>query len=199
MIQFENAVNRYRKIVLEDLKAAGVECWIAGGAIRDYFMGVPILTDHDIFFPSQDHFDKAAEFFKGKDAKVIWESEKGMKVKWNKRTFDLVKFFRSGPQECIDQFDFTVSMFAVDYDKVYHGESSFIDLAKRQLMLNKIPFPASTLSRAFRYYKKGFLMCQGEMKKLVEAIQDMPKHEPMNPDDAPAPSGELQTFFIGID
>jgi hypothetical protein len=122
-----------------------------------------------------------------------------MKVKWKKRTFDLVKFFRANPQDCIDQFDFTVSMFAVDYDRVYYGESSFIDLAKRQLMLNKIPFPASTLSRAFRYYKKGFLMCQGEMKKLCEAIQEMPKSVPASEDAPTPPSGETQAFFIGID
>jgi hypothetical protein len=186
MIQFENAVERYRKVLLQNMKDSGVTCWLAGGAIRDYFMGVPILTDHDVFFPSQGEFDKAAAFFKSKEAKVIWESDKGMKVKWNKRTFDLVKFFRPDPQSCIDQFDFTVSMFAVDYDKVYHGETSFVDLAKRQLMLNQIPFPPSTLSRAFRYYKKGFQMCQGEMKKLIAAIQAMPKQEQTNPDETPA-------------
>ena len=68
-------------------------------------------------------------------------------------------------------------MFAVDKEKVYYGESSFIDLSKRQLMINKISIPPSTLSRAFRYYKKGFNMCHGEMRKLVESIQDMKKSE----------------------
>lgn len=199
MIQFENAVSRYRKIILEDLRTAGIKCWIAGGAIRDYFMGVPIVTDHDIFFPNQDEYEKAAAFFREKASKVIWESDKGMKVKYGKRVFDLVKFYRDGPQECINQFDFTVSMFAVDYDKVYHGETSFIDLAKRQLMINATPFPASTLSRAFRYYKKGFLMCQGEMKKLAEAIQNMPKPEPQEKNTETPPSGETGAFFIGID
>jgi hypothetical protein len=202
MIQFDNAVSRYRKIILSDLKEAGVTCWIAGGAIRDYFMGVPILTDHDLFFPNQEMYDKAVVYFKAKECKVIWESTKGMKVKYGKRVFDLVKFYASDPQACINAFDFTVSMFAVDYDKVYHGETSFIDLAKRQLMLNQLTFPASTMSRAFRYYKKGFLMCQGEMKKLVEAIQNMPKTtDSTNPDDATVPpSGDSVTaFFIGID
>ena len=199
MIQFENAVSRYRKIILNDLKEANVVCWIAGGAIRDYFMGVPIVTDHDIFFPDQDNYDKAVSFFKSKDSKIVWESDKGMKVKFGKRTFDLVKFFRSNPQECINQFDFTVSMFAVDYDNVYHGETSFIDLAKRQLMINQTPFPVSTLSRAFRYYKKGFAMCQGEMKKLVEAIQSMPKREETTESVEQPPSGDTSNFFVGID
>lgn len=203
MIQFENAVERYNKIILTELKDAGIICWIAGGALRDYFMGAPIKTDLDIFFPSEQEFEKCSVFFRAKGATVKWESDNGMKVVYNGKTFDLVKHYYAGPQECIDSFDFTVSMFAVDTEKVYHGETSFIDLAKRQLMLNKIPYPASTMSRAFRYYKKGFSMCLGEMKKLVEAIQDMPKPDEENTgtDEHPSPSGDkdLGTFFIGID
>lgn len=201
MIQFENAVERYNKIILSELKEAGIKCWIAGGAIRDYFMGVPIKTDHDLFFPSQEEYDKCTVFFKAKEAKVKWESDNGMKVIHNGRTFDLVKHFSTGPQECIDGFDFTVSMFAVDSERVYHGETSFIDLAKRQLMINKLPFPASSLSRAFRYYKKGFSMCLGEMSKLVKAIQEMPKEttEEQGENESEKSSSELAALFIGID
>lgn len=205
MIQLDNAVDRYNKIILTELKEAGITCWLAGGALRDYFMGVTIKSDYDIFFPDEENYNKCMAFFKSKEVVIKWESEHGMKVTYNKRTFDLVKHWFKGPQECIDAFDFTVSMFAVDTQRVYHGESSFIDLAKRQLMLNKIPFPASTMSRAFRYYKKGFYMCQGEMKKLIDAIQNMPKPVPVRNEDqegesAKPSSGEGMTrFFRGID
>lgn len=92
-------------------------------------------------------------------------------------------------------------MFAVDSEKIYYGETTFIDLAKRQLMINKITYPASTMSRAFRYYKKGFAMCQEEMKKMVEAIQEMPKAEPIAQpvDENEPPSGDSMAFFSGID
>ena len=173
MIQLDNAVERYNKIILTELKEAGINTWIAGGTIRDYFMGVKITTDYDLFFPNEEEYEKAKNFFKDKEAEVKWESENGMKVRYNGRTYDLVKKFFETPQATIDAFDFTVSMFSVDSERVYHGESSFIDLAKRQLMFNKITYPASSMSRAFRYYKKGFSMCQGEMKKLVESIQSM--------------------------
>ncbi len=201
MIQFDNAVDRYNKIILDDLSQAGVKCWIAGGALRDYFAGVKINTDYDLFFPDEQNYEKAVAFFKDKDAEIKWESENGMKVKHERRTFDLIKKFFPTPQSTIDSFDFTVSMFAVDTERVYYGESSFIDLAKRQLMVNKITFPASTLSRAFRYYKKGFSMCLGEMKKLIESIQEMPKEEPDddNTESEAPPSGDLAGFFSGID
>jgi hypothetical protein len=203
MIQLENAVARYGKIILTELKEAGIKTWIAGGALRDYFMAVKITTDYDLFFPNETEYEKAKTFFKAKEAEVKWESDNGMKVKYNGKTYDLVKKFFDTPQATIDAFDFTVSMFAVDFDKVYFGETTFMDLAKRQLMINKITYPASTMSRAFRYYKKGFTMCQGEMKKMVEAIQDMPKEEKRGDDTIDAnepPSGDgVGDFFFGID
>lgn len=206
MIQITNAIERYNTIILAEMKEANIKCWIAGGAIRDYFMGTKIKTDYDMFFPNQQEYEKAVVFFKAKNAVVKWESDNGCKVKYNNRTFDLVKHFFSDPQTTIDAFDFTVCMFAVDTDKLYYGETSFIDLAKRQLMINKILYPASTMKRAFKYYEKGFKMCVGEMAKMVEAIRnDMPsltaeqvdgteENDPNTP-----PSGGASDIFRGID
>lgn len=205
-IQFKNAVERYGKIILNEMKEADIKCWLAGGALRDYFMGVPVKTDYDMFFPDEAAYKKAREYFEAKDCEVKWESDKGCKVKYKEKTYDLVKMFFSNPQETIDAFDFTVSMLAVDNESIYCGETTFIDLAKRQLMINKITYPASSLSRAFRYYTKGFRMCQGEMKKLFEAIQSTPKEEKrtaINTADVKEQeqmsSGELGAFFAGID
>jgi len=203
MIQITNAVERYGKLILNELKEANINCWLAGGALRDYFAGVKVNTDYDLFFPNEIEYEKAKVYFKAKECTVKWESDNGMKVVYNGKTFDLVKKFFATPKETIDAFDFTVSMFAVDTENVYYGETTFMDLAKRQLMINKITYPASTMSRAFRYYKKGFSMCLGEMKKLVEAIQDMPKPEPKNEEQSQneeeKSSGDDLAFFVGID
>jgi len=201
MIQFDNAVERYNKVILAELTTAGINCWLAGGVLRDYFMGIYIKTDYDLFFPDEAEYKKAERYFLVNGAKVKWESDNGMKVVYNGNIYDLVKKFFATPQETIDNFDFTVSMFAVDGKTVYHGETSFIDLSKRQLMMNKITYPASTMKRAFRYYKKGFSMCVGEMKKLIEAIQAMPieanNTQPNEGDEMS--SGDMAKFFIGID
>lgn len=203
MIQLDKAVERYSSIILSELKESGITCWIAGGALRDYFMGIHVMTDYDIFFPSEIEYEKAKTFFKAKNAEIKWESDNGMKVVYNSKTYDLVKKFFATPTDTINAFDFTVSMFAVDTERLYYGESTFIDLAKRQLMINKITYPASTMSRAFRYYKKGFVMCVGEMKKMVEAIQDMPKPEKKegeeNAEQSEVSSADSMLFFTGID
>jgi hypothetical protein len=200
MIQLTNCVERFRKVILEELKSNNIKCWIAGGSVRDYFTSGAKISDYDIFFPNEEEFNKTKKFFTEKNCEIKWESENGMKVVYNKKTFDLVKKFFDSPQKTIEEFDFTVSMFAVDYDNVYYGESSFIDLSKKQLMINKITYPASTLSRAFRYNKKGFNICLGEMKKLIESIQDMPKPEITDENqDEEVTSGDLGGFFLGID
>src|SRR6185312_5093576 len=200
MIQITNAVERYSKLILNELKEAGINCWIAGGAIRDYFSGVKVNTDYDLFFPNDIEYEKCKVYFKAKECSVKWESDNGMKIIYNGKTFDLVKKFFATPKETIDAFDFTVSMFAVDTETVYYGETTFIDLAKRQLMINKITYPASTMRRAFRYYKKGFSMCVGEMKKMVESIQGMPKQEnAQDQNEEDKSSGEDLAFFTGLD
>ena len=206
MIQFENAVKRYGELILNEMKEANIICWLAGGALRDYFIGVPVTTDYDMFFPNEAEYKKAREYFEAKDCEVKWESDKGCKIKYKEKTYDLVKMFFTNPQTTIDTFDFTVSMLAVDNESIYCGETTFIDLAKRQLMINKITYPASSLSRAFRYYTKGFRMCQGEMKKLFDAIQSAPKEEKRTAtntvdvkEQEQMSSGELGAFFAGID
>lgn len=197
MDQLKNAVNRYTQMILSEMEEQEIVCWIAGGSIRDYFMGVPIKTDHDLFFPSSEHYDKCLSYFKEKDCEIVWESENGCKLKYKGRTFDLVKKFFPNPQSTIDEFDFTVSMFAVDKDRVYYGKTSFIDLAKRQLMINKITFPASTLSRAFRYHRKGFFMCQGEIKKIYDSIAKT--NTEVREEGEEITSGEMGEFFMGFD
>jgi len=200
MIQLTNAVERYNRLILSELKQANITCWIAGGALRDYFAGVKIKSDYDLFFPNEENFLLAKIYFETNGGTIKWESENGVKIYFNNRTYDLVKKYFPSPKETIEAFDFTVSMFAVDTENVYHGESSFIDLAKRQLMINKITFPASTLSRAFRYTKKGYGICLGEMKKIIESIQDMPKEKPEEMNIEPQTSGDaLAGFFVGID
>lgn len=200
MIQIENCYNRFAKMILTELSDRGISTWIAGGAVRDYFMGISMNTDHDLFFPDQANYNKCKDYFDEIGGKVLWESDNGMKISINGKTYDLVKKFFPDPQASIDAFDFTVSMFAVTTDKVYFAPTAFMDLAKRQLMINKITYPASTMMRAFKYYKKGFIMCKGEMKKIVEAIQNMEKKELV---DTQETTEETETsgdsIFSGID
>lgn len=172
--------------------------WVAGGCVRDYFSIGKLTSDIDIFFPSEEDYKKAKaylcesktrnvtrtepasnpeaddkiiiEVIDKELATVLFENDNVTKVKYRSRHFDLCRKYFPSPELSIAEFDFTVSCAAVDLGKVYTHDSFFIDLAKRQLMINKLPFPLSTMWRMQKYIKKGFYMCSGEMMKLSKAI-----------------------------
>lgn len=203
MIQFDNAVDRFKKVILEETQTAGITCWLAGGSLCDYFMGIPVKNDYDLFFPNQEEFDKAKTYLLNLQGTILWESNNGCKIKYKDRAFDLVKKFFQTPEDTIAAFDFTASMIAVDFTHVCYGETTFIDIAKRQLMVNKITYPASSLSRAFKYVRKGFFICNGEIKKIYDAIQNSPKDTQITTDQTTQPQGQEElsggNFFIGMD
>jgi len=167
----------FNNLILGELRKNGINAWIAGGVLRDYFSDKPLKSDCDIFFPNVDEFNKAKNLFMSNGGKVIWESENGMKVTYKGNTFDLVKIFRPNPLETISRFDFTISMFATDGKDVYYGNNSLKDLQDRKLVINNVINPLSTLKRVLKHYKKGFTMSAEETKKLYTSLNSLPYDE----------------------
>jgi len=214
MLQFENCVKFFSKVILKELS---VNCtvWVAGGCVRDYFSIGRLSSDVDLYFPSeldfgncktylfeaevqyikefdQDNIERLVEIKKPK-AKKLFENDNVLKVFYKGRKYDLVKKYFANAQTCIEEFDFTVCCAAVDLGIVYTHETFFIDLAKRQLMINKLPFPLSTMWRMQKYIKQGFYMCSGEMLKLSKAIGALQTNTP----EGEAANLELQPMSEG--
>ena len=42
----------FNNLILGELSKNGINCWIAGGALRDYFSNIPLKSVCDIFFPT---------------------------------------------------------------------------------------------------------------------------------------------------
>ena len=167
----------FNNLILGELRKNGINAWIAGGVLRDYFSDKPLKSDCDIFFPSLSEFDKAKSYLLSKGGKVVWESENGMKVTYKGNTFDLIKIFRPNPLDTISRFDFTISMFATDGKDVYYGNNSLKDLGDRKLVINTVTNPLSSLKRVLKHYRKGFTMSADETKKLYEALNNLPYDE----------------------
>lgn len=171
MIQLQNAVNFFSKLILDDLKGAGVaKPVVAGGCLRDYFLGeLSYKTDIDIFFPNEEDYLKAEKWFKDNKCKIVYESGNSIRFRHKKRIFDVVKkYYIADPQSLIESFDFTVCQIATDGEKVYHSESFFIDLAKKQLMYTGSPFPANSIWRLSKYLMKGFRICREQTQKVAD-------------------------------
>jgi len=167
----------FNNLILGELKKNGIDSWVAGGVLRDYFTNKPLKSDCDIFFPNVGEFNKAKAYLLSKGAKVIWESENGMKVTYKGNTFDLVKIFMPNPLATIGRFDFTISMLATDGKELYYGNNTLKDLQDRKLVINTIVNPLSTLKRVLKHYRKGFTMSAEETKKLYESLNSLPYNE----------------------
>jgi len=59
-------IEYFNKLVLNDLheNTKNLNCWIAGGSIRDYFVYGKVINDIDIYFPNSFEFKKAEGYFK---------------------------------------------------------------------------------------------------------------------------------------
>ena len=183
----------FNNLILKELKKNGVNCWIAGGVLRDYFSDKPLKSDCDIFFPNVSEYDKAKNYLLSKGAKTIWESDNGMKVSYKGNTYDLVKIFAKNPTDTIARFDFTISMFATDGNDIYYGNNSLKDLQDRKLVINTIVNPLSTLKRVLKHYRKGYTMSAEETKKLYTALNNLPYDESDDLLSANGSSGESMT------
>lgn len=183
----------FNNLILKELKKNSVNCWIAGGVLRDYFSDKPLKSDCDIFFPNVSEYDKAKNYLLSKGAKTIWESDNGMKVSYKGNTYDLVKIFAKNPTDTIGRFDFTISMFATDGNDIYYGNNSLKDLQDRKLVINTIVNPLSTLKRVLKHYRKGYTMSAEETKKLYTALNNLPYDESDDLLSANGSSGESMT------
>lgn len=164
----------FNNLILGELRKNGIDCWIAGGCLRDYFSQKQMKSDCDIFFPNNDEYQKTKNYLINNGANVIWESNNGMKVTYKGNTFDLIKIFASNPKDTISRFDFTISMFATDGKDIYQGINSLKDLEDSKLVINTIISPLSTLKRVLKHYRKGFTMSAEETKKLYTALNNLP-------------------------
>lgn len=174
-VRYKNAIKYFDKMILSEIHDANIACWVAGGAVRNYFAGKSLDSDIDLFFPGESNFMRAKIFFSDVEKyEMLHDSDNATKYKRlsDKRTFDIIKKFFDNPFLCIDAFDFTVCQFAIDNTgHITIGEHSLLDLAKRQLMMHKINYPYSTLHRTVRYLKKGYSICMEELDKIHDAIQ----------------------------
>lgn len=154
--------------ILNDLQ--GFNVCVAGGAIRSWFANER-RSDIDLFFSDELEMTKALADIEILGGELTFENENVKKVSYNDFVLDFCKKYYGGAEECIKDFDFTVSMFSCDLRDFYCGEESFMDLASRRLAFNKIPFPQSSLYRFQKYIKKGYWMCSEEMVKFTSALQ----------------------------
>jgi len=175
MEQVKNAVSYFKKRVFDHL--AHIECFIAGGAIRDYFSIGYAKGDIDVFFKNEYWYKKAFdELTIGKNCDIIHESSEAVMIKLFNCRIHLIKGHYYADQSKVitgeNAFDFTVACASIDHTGNFDcHETFFVDLAAKKLVINNLPFPLSTMQRVIRYVRKDFTICNVGLLKIAKAIQ----------------------------
>jgi len=173
--QAQQAINYFNYIILNLLKDSDV--WIAGGAIRDYLSNgkIDFNTDIDLFSYSRKELCRALLILRNKASfKPYLITKNAIKgtCTLNKKEYkvDIVKRIFDNMVDTIENFDFTVTCFALNsVDFVCHPSAPFDLLAKR-LVINSLPFPLSTFQRLQKYIKKGYWICNGGMLEISKSL-----------------------------
>lgn len=162
----KNYLNPFMDLIKE---SGATYFWVASGAIRDYFVtGGMTPKDLDIFFPNTKERDKAINYLKWKQFKVISELPRdrgavfnlttegvpeeyshlaqGEKYKyhsmdigcWDGKSGDPT-CYAATPEECISWFDFSIEMAALDSKGEFFCYPTFEnDITNKILIRNSI-------------------------------------------------------------
>lgn len=149
--------------------------WIAGGAITSFLSGDK-MKDIDCFVANRTNAAKLLiELRKKYEFKAYlitpnavkgWATIKGVKL-----AIDVVKNTFQNPIQTIENFDFTVTCFAVDKSNFYYHSLAPFDILRKKLVVNKLSHPVDSMRRIQKYVRKGYGACNGTIMEIAEAIR----------------------------
>lgn len=198
-------VLKYQKYII------GNNGYIAGGCFKNIFNGEEV-KDIDVFFRSMDDFHKAVNQYKeNEDYKKIFENEMAIGY-WDNKEKVQVELVRSRvgePKEVLEEFDFTITKFALHSDKAFLEDSEEDDdygwetnvtfhedffehlILKRLVIDSELDHPLSTFDRMLRYSGYGYGACIKTKEKIVRMINamELPKDS----------EGLFKSLYNGID
>ncbi len=152
-----------------DLKnKSKTECFLSGGCLRAYF-GREKTNDIDIYFNSKEEYLKFLELFVSVGAKYVYHNKNAIRIVYKHQKYDLICLPMT-PKECVAMFDFTVSCISYTGETIHYHKNTFIDLSRKQLIINRCVLPLSTLQRTYKYYRKGYRICTKSLEHLQKQI-----------------------------
>ncbi len=173
--------NRLLENLLEFLPDGAV---ISGGFALSIIQEDKNAKDIDIFFTNEEAFNKTKELllappedawaYKG----YTLDEEKSnarflyFKHETHRPAIQLLRMvWYDNAEHVIDSFDFTVIQFAFTNKEFVFNGMSFLDVARKRLVLHRMQFPASTMRRLIKYTQKGYYACPGSLVTICQAIQ----------------------------
>jgi hypothetical protein len=174
----EQLITKFPDFKFEDDNKINVV--IAGGSVRDSLFGLK-YNDIDIFGLTKGDLDRfvSLNLSKSKGYKMVYFNDnlrtyrKGnIKVQIIYREYDTF-------ESILDSFDFTVCQFMYDGEKVICNPSSMMDVFHKRIVINHIDplFVLDTIRRVQKYIQKGYVICNGGIKEIMDKCRSITKEE----------------------
>lgn len=158
----------------------GEKCWIAGGFIRRWWFNIKQDSDIDLFFDSQETYNRVCEGL----AKIATEPVKISQFNhmylikitdtWTIKVQAIRHLFYKSIHDLFDSFDFTICQFAYSNGAIIISELGLIDGQRKRLVPHKITYGASSLRRIIKYSQQGYYMCNGSVMTFLQAVGASP-------------------------
>lgn len=163
------------------LNAVRNGAWCAGGAIRRTIIKQPLSSDFDFFFRSAEQL---ADWEKALPSTLSLVRETEHHKHWKGTIgesaipveIQAIRFrYYESAADVIDSFDYTITQFALDGDKLVTTPEALWDLGRKKLAIHKVTYPVATMRRMLKYATQGFTACGGCMATLLRETASTPE------------------------
>lgn len=151
-------------------------CWIAGGAVRRWFLGTEKLSDIDVFAPSAQCFEK---FIAEHDADLVDSHKHADTYEIDGVKVQCIKFHHPTPEALVQNFDFNICQFVWTEVGAFATANAIIGALRGHLAVEKInpEFAVDSLRRAFKYQRRGFTPCAGTLRDIANSFLELTKEQ----------------------
>lgn len=163
------------------LSAVQNGAWCAGGAIRRTLIKRALDSDFDFFFRDAEQLAEWEKLLPS-GLSLVRETEHHKHWKGRIDGSDLpveiqaIRFrYYASAAAVIDSFDYTITQFALDGDKLVTTPYALWDLGRKRLAIHKVTYPVATMRRMLKYSNQGFTACAGCMATLLRETATSPE------------------------
>jgi hypothetical protein len=146
--------------------------WVAGGAVRGFVLNEH-YNDIDVFFKSQAVFDRVKNFLCARGGKIRRQRPEVTEIDFQGIIVQLCSYrwFESA-QDVINDFDFTICRFAMDFRwKVLYSQVDYDDAINMRLRPFLLKYPIVVFRRIDKFINKGYAPCEGFWQQVITQLK----------------------------
>ena len=150
--------------------------FLAGGSLRAAIDNTEV-KDFDYFFSDKQAVSGLESKLIEKGYNVVFRCPEGRLVTLKHNEYPkaqlITEHFYKTPEDAINSFDITASMYAYSDGKLYLGPNTLEHTAKKEIHLHTLSHPAATMKRFLKYVDKGYTLPNSTIEEYLKRVNTM--------------------------